>query len=272
MEETERFKQAEDEYFRLKGKLAAGRITRQEFENALEGLMIQDEQGRYWMLGAETGKWHVHDGTSWVEAAPYAAANPLPARPTDLPERGRLRAITPSPISTLTSAPAPVAKKNGGGCGGCIIPGCVIFIVLILVIGVGGFLAFRSGALTPANILNLAGLGPADIEVDNFRDDAIQINLARIETVGAGTPTPNPSSFRLNPFDVRTHHVQEPGRYRVEFRAVRGNTDLGTCTLTIRGGDHYQFVALPERIAINRANNPSQVGSDFVIQKSTLCR
>jgi hypothetical protein len=270
MEQLDDFKQDEDEYFRLKGKFAANRITREEFDAALKGLMLQDAQGRYWVLGAETGKWHVHDGASWVEASPYAGANPPPSRPADLPERGRLRASAPSP--TPTPAPAPIAKKSGGGCGGCILPGCLILVVLILVIGVGGFLAFRSGALTLGNVLNLAGLGPADIEVDNFRDDAIQVNVTRVEAVGAGTPTPYPSSFQLKAFDVRTHHVSEPGKYRIEFRAVRGNADLGNCSLTVRGGDHFQFVALPERIAINRVNNPSNLGSDFVIQKSSLCR
>ena len=32
----DRFKQAEDEFFRLKGQLATGRITPQEFTTALE--------------------------------------------------------------------------------------------------------------------------------------------------------------------------------------------------------------------------------------------
>jgi hypothetical protein len=65
------FKKAEDEYFRLKGRLAAGRITREEFDAALKDLMTQDAQGRYWMLGADSGKWYVHDGQSWLEGQPY---------------------------------------------------------------------------------------------------------------------------------------------------------------------------------------------------------
>jgi hypothetical protein len=35
--------------------------------------MIEHE-GRYWMLGADSGKWYVHDGQTWVEAAPPAAS------------------------------------------------------------------------------------------------------------------------------------------------------------------------------------------------------
>jgi hypothetical protein len=47
------FPQVEDEYFKLKGKLATGRITQAEFDAALKALMIQDAQGRYWTLGAD---------------------------------------------------------------------------------------------------------------------------------------------------------------------------------------------------------------------------
>jgi hypothetical protein len=39
---TERFRQTEEEFFRLKGRLATGRISREQFEAALRDLMIQD--------------------------------------------------------------------------------------------------------------------------------------------------------------------------------------------------------------------------------------
>ncbi|MBI4671921.1 MAG: hypothetical protein HY741_09690 [Chloroflexi bacterium] len=64
------FQRAEDEYFELKGQMATGRITHEQFEAQLRELMVQDAQGRYWMLGADTGKWYVHDGTQWIEREP----------------------------------------------------------------------------------------------------------------------------------------------------------------------------------------------------------
>lgn len=64
------FQRAEDEFFKLKGQVAAGRITQAQFEEQLRALVVQDAQGRYWMLGADSGKWYVHDGTSWVERTP----------------------------------------------------------------------------------------------------------------------------------------------------------------------------------------------------------
>lgn len=65
------FKKAEDEFFMLKGRLSAGRITQEEFEASLKGLMTQDAEGRYWIIGADSGKWYVHNGESWVEGQPY---------------------------------------------------------------------------------------------------------------------------------------------------------------------------------------------------------
>jgi len=65
------YKKAEDEYFKLKGQMSTGRLTREDFDAQLRGLMVQDGQGRYWMLGADTGKWYLHDGQTWTEAQPY---------------------------------------------------------------------------------------------------------------------------------------------------------------------------------------------------------
>ncbi len=65
------FKKVEDEYFRLKGMESAGRMSHEQFEAALKDLMTQDAQGRYWMIGVDTGKWYMYDGQTWVEAMPY---------------------------------------------------------------------------------------------------------------------------------------------------------------------------------------------------------
>lgn len=65
------FQRAEDEYFKLKGQLGMGRITQEQFEQHLRELMVQDTQGNYWMLGADTGKWYAREGDTWVERKPY---------------------------------------------------------------------------------------------------------------------------------------------------------------------------------------------------------
>jgi len=90
---NDQFRKAEDQFFLLKGQLAAGRITQEQFDAALKQLMVQDAQGRYWMLGPDTGKWYVNDGQNWVEQNPAMASATLlpsyaPSSYTPAPLRG----------------------------------------------------------------------------------------------------------------------------------------------------------------------------------------
>lgn len=282
----DRFKKLEDEYFRLKGQLAAGRITQDQFHKALSALMIQDAQGRYWMMGVDTAKWNYHDGTKWVEGDPYTLAAAAPARAPDLPRTASAPSsntpqspppgrapVVPPPAPVQRAAPG--AQRGGMGCGGCLLRGCLALIVLLIVLAAGGFLAYQSGAITPQAALglylNVTGQGPADIEVDNFRDDAIQVSIK--QTSASQDPGTVQGALDLNAFDVKTFHAPGPGKYAVTFNTTgTGNAALGVCTLTLHGGDRYQFVTLPDKIVVNNVNHPASAGSDFVVELSGLCR
>jgi hypothetical protein len=237
-----------------------------------KNLMLQDAQGRWWMLGIDSGRWCVSDGKTWIEAQPPT----LPAAPPALP--GKPLTATPTaapPPIYIVQAPAPVPppapQSRGGGCGcrGCLFT-CLLLMVLLAVITAGGFLAYQSGAITPTMALNLVGLGPGDIEIDNFRDDTLYVTITRLDAPPDSTPARK--SLEIKSFDIQAHRVQNPGKYRVEFGAARASANLGTCTLQIRSGDQYQFVPLPNNIVVNRANNPVSVGADFVVATSALCR
>jgi hypothetical protein len=82
----DRFTQIEEEIARLRQEMAAGRLSEEQFKARLRELMVQDEQGNWWMVGYETGQWYLHDGSGWVRAdppgrvAPRAASQPV-ARP-----------------------------------------------------------------------------------------------------------------------------------------------------------------------------------------------
>jgi len=54
----------------LKSKFQASQISRQEFIEEMKKLRIRDDQGRFWMIGAQTGKWYFFDGKDWVRAEP----------------------------------------------------------------------------------------------------------------------------------------------------------------------------------------------------------
>lgn len=70
------FRHVETEFFKLRGQLATGRLSDVDFQAALRGLVIQDKQGRFWMLGKESGVWYVHSGAAWQPADPYAEPAP----------------------------------------------------------------------------------------------------------------------------------------------------------------------------------------------------
>ncbi len=183
-----------------------------------------------------------------------------------LPVAGVTPAVGAGPPPTGPVAVPARARPKRGCLSSCLL-GCFIVILVSLGLGVAGYVAFRTGALTTAKLLNLVGLGPADIETDNFRDDTIQVSILQLDAAKGTAPT----VLKIKRFNIRTYHAANRGRFRVTFSAATGGA-LGTCTLTVRSGDHYQFVTLASKIVINRVNRPASVGTDFVVATSTLCR
>jgi len=54
----------------LKTRFQSGDISRQEFIDEMKKLRIRDDLGRFWMIGAQTGKWYFFNGKDWVPASP----------------------------------------------------------------------------------------------------------------------------------------------------------------------------------------------------------
>src|SRR5512145_3332591 len=63
----------EQRYHLLAADFQAGRIEAAAFMAALDQLQFQDEWGRTWMIGAQTGGWYYYDGQSWRQADPRQA-------------------------------------------------------------------------------------------------------------------------------------------------------------------------------------------------------
>jgi FHA domain-containing protein len=199
-------------------------------------------------------------------SSPPPAGPPLPA--TQL--------YGQSPVAPPAAAP----PKRGRGCWLWLLGGCLVLLLGCVVVAGGGFIAYQSGLITTTTFLNIAGLGPADMEFDNFRDDPIHMTIVSLDVTPSPSAEPgsfdidaNASHLEVGSFDIYNWHVPQPGHYRVDFSQTAGGGDeLGTCTLNLKSGDQYQFVALPERIVVNRANQPSNSGPDFVVETSSLCR
>ncbi len=63
----------EHRYQTLFSDFQAGKIDEATFIAEVDGLQIQDDWGRYWMIGAQTGSWHYYDGQAWHQADPRDA-------------------------------------------------------------------------------------------------------------------------------------------------------------------------------------------------------
>lgn len=93
------FRQAEQAYRKLKAQYDAGQLTEDRMRAALSDLMVQDDQGRWWVLGYETGAWYVHDGEKWIIGEPPATATTAPTR-------------TAAPLAPGQTAPQPPARSQ----------------------------------------------------------------------------------------------------------------------------------------------------------------
>lgn len=135
MQSSNLFKQAEDEYFVLRGKVELGRITRTQFETILRDLMVEDTQERYWVLGADSGKWFVHDGQTWVEADPHTTGVEGKRIATSSPVVPARQAERPAPSVALPAMqPTAVAEPKLQKGFGCVRVGCIAILLLVVVI------------------------------------------------------------------------------------------------------------------------------------------
>lgn len=66
-----KFKETENKYIELKSSLDSGTITSEDLKVKLKKMMIRDDEGNYWMIGSNTGKWYIYNGSDWKEKDPY---------------------------------------------------------------------------------------------------------------------------------------------------------------------------------------------------------
>lgn len=140
---AEQYKNAEDAYFKLRGQFDTGRLTQDQFDEKLRELMVQDSQGRYWMLGADSGKWYFYDGAKWVQGEPYTGAPPPVAEATAAAALAAKPVNAPAPLPSPAAPPAPpsaVAKENARGIP--LVP--ILLVLLLILLGVAAFFLFQN--------------------------------------------------------------------------------------------------------------------------------
>jgi hypothetical protein len=119
------FGDAERGFRELKRKLDAGEIDERQFEVELRHLQVLDGEGRYWMIGAQSGLWYYYDGERWIQGEPpaeqfSAAAQAPPPIPPSSPQP--VRATVPGP------------ERRGRG-SGLVVPVVVAVIALCCLLG-----------------------------------------------------------------------------------------------------------------------------------------
>ncbi len=64
------FREVEETFALLRQKFNDRRISQREYVDSLKQLRIKDDEGRFWMIGARSGKWYAFESGEWVEAKP----------------------------------------------------------------------------------------------------------------------------------------------------------------------------------------------------------
>lgn len=103
----------ERRFYELKGKFDVGALGEDEFKAEIEKLRFQDAQSRWWMIGAQSGRWYMYDGTRWVPGQPPAespASPPPSSEPASQPAAPSQPATEPA-ASVPPAQPAPAHSE-----------------------------------------------------------------------------------------------------------------------------------------------------------------
>lgn len=67
---ADQFRELETAFNSLMRKFREAKISQKEFIDSLKELRLKDDEGRFWMIGAQSGKWYCYEGNDWVQAKP----------------------------------------------------------------------------------------------------------------------------------------------------------------------------------------------------------
>lgn len=89
---------------RAQGSVQSRELTEAEMKARLQDLMVQDEQGNWWVIGYETGRWYRHNGTNWVQEDPPGRRDQEPTAAA-IPEAARAGNAQISPRTKAQAEP-----------------------------------------------------------------------------------------------------------------------------------------------------------------------
>jgi hypothetical protein len=119
-----RFAEAVRRFAPLRARYQAGELDDVAYDVELQKLVVEDDTGGYWMLGADSGAWYWYDGEQWVRRDP-----PLAAASVERPQAG--------PVPLPAVAPPTPARKGfpwkwiAVGCGGLLVVAIIVGVLVV---------------------------------------------------------------------------------------------------------------------------------------------
>ena len=124
--------------------------------------------------------------------------------------------------------------------------------------------------ISQREILNAIGMGTGEISIVNIADDTLDTELIRMDTESGSPETVN--SEDIAPLEISGFGGIQPGLYELHISTASGAPAGGICRMSIASGDKYQFVAVPEGIAVTKEGTVVQTATDVDMSTSSLCR
>lgn len=252
------FQEAEKTYKELKAQHEAGKLSDAAFEAEVGKLRLQDEQGRWWQIGVQTGEWYVHDGQKWNKAKPPvpAVSTPPPAplvekpvAPAPKPAEEKKETPKPEPAKGGPSLPARLFSSKPAGREGLsrpmligIIAGAAVLVLLLLLGGfwvVNNFLGIASApTATPTRLVVVV---PSPVASPTLRPTNTPLPASPTPVITATVPLTIPTATRtrapVQPTATRvpgtpvppspTVPAVPPGVYATKLETIPAKPNIG---------------------------------------------
>ena len=175
--------------------------------------------------------------------------------------------VVQSEASVEAMPPKPRTKpKRRRSCFGMLLIGGLAVVVL----AVAGYFLLTSGAINQRELLNRLGMGTGEISVVNTTETDLSTTLTQMEGTESGTPEIL-DTMQAAALEIKVFAEIQPGRYELAFSSADHDALNQTCRLQIKSGEVYQFVLIPEGIAVTEEGYEPAGPNEVNTQTSPLC-
>jgi hypothetical protein len=103
----------------------------------------------------------------------------------------------------------------------------------------------------------------------NLADADLAVTVTYIDPAGGASESLG--TYSIQSFSQQMNALP-PATYRLDFRQPAGSSTGPRCTISVKDGQAYSFVAVPGAIAISRAGYKPASARDLFVATSSLCQ